>query len=311
MTTENKQTPAPPAGNAVAVQRVQLIDEVLAKVNQFVEAGDLVLPKDYIPGNALRSAWLKLQDMQVSGKPVLELCTKASVANAMLSMVTQGMSVTKNQIYFIPYGDKLQAQRSYFGDMLIAKRDAGVKDIHAEVLYEGDVENFQYEVDLETGRRKITSYKPSLKNVDPNKIAGAFAVIIFANGTSDVVIMTIDEIRRSWKKSKSTGVQQEFPGEMAKRTVIRRALKLIINSSPDLGAFDEDDDLQIDPAAASVKQTINTKANTENLAFEEAEIVEPEKPGAASNTAEPEPSKQEATSSGQADLFAKQAEPGF
>lgn len=278
---------AEPAKSTTAVvkQSTPLVDQVLVKVNQFVEAGDLVLPPDYNPGNALRSAWLKLQDMQVSGKPVLEVCTQASIANALLSVVTQGMNVTKNQIYFIPYGDKLQAQRSYFGDMLVAKRDAGVKNIHAEVLYEGDMESFKYEVNLETGRRKITSYQPSLKNIDSNKITGAFAVIIFNDNSSDVVIMTIDEIRRSWKKSKSTGVQQEFPGEMAKRTVIRRALKMLINISADLGAFDDDDDYQPDPASASVKQTIGKEANSETLEFSEAVVVEPETPKQATPAA--------------------------
>lgn len=295
---------------AVARPSVPLVDEVLAKVNQFVDAGDLVLPKDYNPGNALRSAWLVLQDMQVNGKPVLEICTKASIANALLSVVTQGMNVTKKQIYFIPYGDKLQAQRSYFGDMLIAKRDAGVKEIHAEVLYEGDVETFKYEVDMTTGRRRITNYEPQLKNIDPNKIFGAFSVIVFHDNSSDVVIMTMDEIRRSWKKSKSTNVQQDFPGEMAKRTVTRRALKLLINSSADLGAFDEDDE-QPDPAAASVKTTLATKANTEVVDFAEAEVVN-EPPATttaatASTTAEPAPA-----ATGQSDLFAGNQEgPGF
>ena len=87
-------------------------------------------------------------------------------------------------------------------------------------------------------------------------------------------------------------------------------MKLLINSSADLGAFDEDDDLP-DPAAASVKTTLATKANSEVVDFADAELVN--EPAAtttaatASTTAEPAPS-----ATAQPDLFAGNQEgPGF
>ena len=47
--------------------------------------------------------------------------------------------------------------------------------------------------------------------------------------------MTWNEIQANWRKSKSSGgVHKEFPQEMAKRTVIRRLVKMLFNTAPTL-----------------------------------------------------------------------------
>ena len=74
----------------------ELIEAVTDKVTQMQEAGQLDLPKDYSAANALRGAWLMLQDMQVNGRPVLEVCTKESVSFALLKMVLDGLTPLKN-----------------------------------------------------------------------------------------------------------------------------------------------------------------------------------------------------------------------
>jgi len=55
--------------------------------------------------------------------------------------------------------------------------------------------------------------------------------------------MTKKQIDQSWSHAKTKKVQQEFPEEMAKRTVLNRAAKFFINSSSDndllLGAVNE------------------------------------------------------------------------
>ena len=104
--------------------------------------GDVrLLSEFYIPENALKSAWLKLNDMEnKEGKKILDLVTKESVANSLLSMVVLGLNVDKSQGYFIQYGNKLVFQRSYFGSMSIAKRvSPNIDEITAEIVYKGDV----------------------------------------------------------------------------------------------------------------------------------------------------------------------------
>jgi recombination protein RecT len=64
---------------------------------------------------------------------------------------------------------------------------------------------------------------------------------------------------------------------MACKTVINRACKLLISSSDDSILYDplEESDA-IDVTSANVEHEIKTKANKENLDFDDAEIVEEE-----------------------------------
>ncbi|WP_262343194.1 recombinase RecT, partial [Lactiplantibacillus plantarum] len=49
------------------------------------------------------------------------------------------------------------------------------------------------------------------------------------NGNRTYTVMTKKDIDTSWSHAKTKKVQNEFPEEMAKRTVINRAAKFYIN----------------------------------------------------------------------------------
>ena len=137
--SENKQ---------VVPTQKSIADKVMLKVNQLEDAGGLNIPKDYSTENALKGAWLYLQSaVDKNKKPVLEVCDNASIANALFEMVIEGLSVVKKQCYFIAYGTKLECQKSYFGNLALAKRICGVKEVNGAVIYEGDKKQFKYEID--------------------------------------------------------------------------------------------------------------------------------------------------------------------
>ncbi len=134
---------------AVTIQEKNITEEVLARVQDLNKKGDLVIPQGYSAENALKSAYLILSEtLDRDKKPVLQSCSKASIANALLDMVIQGLSPAKKQCYFIPYGGKLQLSRSYLGTVAATKRLKGVKNVVANIIYEGD--EFAYELDLDT-----------------------------------------------------------------------------------------------------------------------------------------------------------------
>ncbi|CAC6131684.1 recombinase%2C phage RecT family protein [Staphylococcus aureus] len=83
------------------VQEKNVSDNVLNKVRVLESQGNLELPNDYSPSNAMKQAWL-----QISQDNKLMSCNDTSKANALLDMVTQGLNPAKNQCYFIPYGKK-------------------------------------------------------------------------------------------------------------------------------------------------------------------------------------------------------------
>lgn len=271
---------------AVATVKKDISTQVLAKIETFQKSGELTLPKDYNPENALKSAYILLSDPKNN---ILAKCSKESVAEALLKMVVYGVSPIKKQCYFIPYGDKLECSISYAGNIVTAKRYGNLKSIKANAIFEGD--EFEFEVDAVTGRRKVVKHKQTLESVGSLKLKGAYAVYELTDGTIDVEVMNIAQIQAAWGQGGANGsspAHKKFPDQMACKTVINRACKLLISSSDDSVLYDPlEDDKVIDVTDANVQHEIKTEANKEPLNFdtskiedavvEDAEIVSPEK----------------------------------
>lgn len=255
-----------------SIQKFENISEqVLSRIEQFQKDGSMILPKNYSVENHMKSAWLVLQEVEdKEHHKALQICTKESIANSLLDMVLQGLSVSKKQGYFIVYGNKLIFQRSYFGTIALAKRTGGiVSEPVANVIYDGD--DFQYEIDPKTAKVSIIKHSQKLENIDNAKIKGAYALVTLADGTTQVTIMSMQQIRAAWGQGATKGnspAHKNFAEEMAKKTVIGRACKVIINSSDDAWLYDgkEDDvdndkaSIQRDAAQHSDVQIIDTTA---------------------------------------------------
>ncbi len=210
------------------------LEVILARVNNLKEVGGIVLPADYSADNALRSALLILQDPDKQGKTLLGSATPHSVAQALFSMAIQGLNPAKRQCSFIVYGDKLTMQREYAGSIALARRYSNMKDVYAGVIYKGDV--FEYVIDTTTGMKHITNHSQRLENLIDTNIIGAYAVVTFTDGSFNTEIMTMAQIQKSWAQGPAKGdspAHKYFPGEMAKKTVINRACKLLIAASDD------------------------------------------------------------------------------
>ncbi|MEG0470747.1 MAG: RecT family recombinase [Solibacillus sp.] len=214
---------------SVAIIQKDITDQVNGKLGELQQEG-LVIPQNYNASNSLKSAFFKLQEVKdKSGRPALEVCSRDSIANALLDMTVQGLSPAKTQCYFVVYGSQLQMLRSYFGTQSVLKRLSGVKDIWANVIYQDDV--FDYE--NYHGRERLISHKTAFENRD-KEILGAYAIVQTADDEEILTVMTKKELEASWGQSKtSQAVHKKFPQEMAKRTVINRAAKAFINTSDD------------------------------------------------------------------------------
>jgi recombination protein RecT len=260
----------------VAVVKKDISTQVLAKIEAFQNSGELSIPKDYNVENALKSAYIMLSDPKNN---ILAKCDKSSIAEALLKMVVYGVSPIKKQCYFIPYGEKLECSISYAGNIAIAKRYGNLKSIKGNAIFEGDT--FEFEVDQKTGRRKVIKHIQTLESVGTNKIKGAYAVYELNDGSIDVEVMNISQIQTSWNQGGSKGnspAHKNFADQMAIKTVLNRACKLLISSSDDSVLYDPlEDEKIIDVTDANVQHEIKTKANKESLSFdniEEAEVVE-------------------------------------
>lgn len=270
---------------AVATQERNITDKVLSRVKSLEGKGELKVPGNYSPENALKSAYLILSEtIDRDKKPVLQSCSEASIANALLDMTIQGLSPSKKQCYFIPYGGKLQLSRSYLGTVAVTKRLKGVKDVKAYCIYEGD--EFDQEYDISTATLKITKFNPKFENIDINKIKGAFAVVLGEDGPIHTEVMNINQIKKAWGQGAAkgnSGAHNNFADEMAKKTVINRACKMFANTSDDsdllIEAFNNSDEKTYDDKDLvsnvdyEVKEEIKEKANSKPIDIEAPKVV--------------------------------------
>ena len=253
----------------------EMVDTVLARVDKMEKAGEISFPPRYNPGNALRSAWLQIQETKdMNNRPALEVCTKESVANALLNTVIQGLSPAKKQVYYIVYGNQLQAQRSYFGTMAATKRIPGVTEVWADVVYEGD----EFKAQKHHGGWQIVQHDSAPENINPEKIRYAYAVIEREDEEPFTDVMTWAQIQQSWAKSRSKAqtVHKEFPDQMAKRTVINRACKMFFNTSDDsdhlIEAFNATGDrIEVDSREVAPEEKKKLNALNDELNGEEKE----------------------------------------
>lgn len=239
------------------------IQRVGVMVRGYLDKGQLHLPSNYSAENAMKSAWLKLQETGA-----LQGATDTSVINALLNMVIQGLNPAKTQCYFIKYGTQLVCQRSYFGDMALVKRILPGVEFFYATYYEGE----KVVPRRVNGKLVSIEHEEDLSAKTLDKLAGAYCLVI--NDSGEVVageVMSIDRIRKSWSMSKTykpdakSGTHADFADEMALRTVIRKVCKPIINSS--------DDELLVRSAAESDMDAIDAEITEEAEELGNQELV--------------------------------------
>lgn len=238
-------------------------DTVMGRITDMVDKKELKLPEGYNAGTALRSAMLIIQDSKdKNGKCALEVCTKASVVNSLLNMCIQGLQPAKKQCYFITYGNQMQLFTSYFGIQSALRRAVpSVQKIITDFIKEGDqVEWATSQYGERYVARVVTD--PLMNYGKPIRF-GFCNIYDNQGGLLASTLMSWAEIQISWKQSRNYGKedspQKKFPEEMAKRTLINRACKNILNSS-----------IESDPVIAAA---INQTADAE---YERVEVAAPE-----------------------------------
>lgn len=263
--------------NAALVVNNAFIDGLSAQLQEKQKYG-LSFPADYNPTNALMGAYLIMKETtDKNGKCILESCSQASIANSLMDMCTLGLNASKKQGYFIAYAGKCQFQKSYFGNITLARRN-GLKKINAEIIYEGDT--FKYHI--EKGKKIIDVHEQDFMNIDNDKLIGAYAVAVMEDGSEEVEIMNISQLKKAWNqrmgglKEETTSTHIKFKDQMAKKTVINRLCKMISNTSTDGNILEVSDRLDeiadTDFIAEDVAYEIEQNANT--VEFIEPEVVD-------------------------------------
>lgn len=258
------------------------VEEIaLAKIQEYQELG-LVLPPNFNPANSLKKARFILNDMKVNGKPVLQVCSQASIVQCLLESVTKGLSYDEMQIYFIPRGGVMTNMESVYGRIVRAKRAS--KNYKPIVGYVHEDDEFEIGVDVETGVTKIKKHETKLENLDKPIIA-AYAYVTDNDGNTEVTIMTKREWLTSWKKSPTgCAVAKEFEKDMIFRTIVKKSTKALVNSTNSVyvpNSQDDDDAPLAGDMPTNIDMTIKEKfddfeeVDADIVDTETGEVVEP------------------------------------
>ena len=195
-------------------------------------ARGLKVPAGYDWQNEIASAMLYIAQnvKDRNSVPALQACTRDSIMTALRDMVIQGLSCTRKQCYFIVYGNQLQMMRSYFGTVSVLGMIFPNLRVNANVIHEGD--SYEILFDDENSYHYIANHQISLESLDKPIVAAYGTIVDKETGKRLYAsIMTKAEIDKSWSKAKTHNVQNDFPQEMAKRTLINRMCKLFLNSA--------------------------------------------------------------------------------
>lgn len=162
----------------------------------------------------------------ISTNPKLAECSPKSFMAALMQAAQLGLepNTPLGQAYLIPYRNKgvLEAsfQLGYKGLIDLAHRSGEFKEIYAEIVYSNDL--FEYSLGL---NRKLEHEPAEEDRGVPTKV---YAVYKLINGGYGFVVMTYDEVKahaNKYSKSYGSGPWTSDFEEMAKKTVLKKALK--------------------------------------------------------------------------------------
>lgn len=156
----------------------------------------------------------------------LQETTPQSFLGAMMTAAQLGLepNTPLGQAYLIPYNNKgkleCQFQLGYSGLIDLAYRSGEISVIQANTVYENDA--FEYELGLDP---KLYHKPAKSERGEP---AYFYAVFKTKDGGYGFEVMSVEDIRthaRKYSKAYSNGPWQTNFEEMAKKTVLKKALK--------------------------------------------------------------------------------------
>lgn len=224
-----------------------------------------------IPKHLNADRIIKVALVAVSKTPKLQQCNQMSILRCVMQAAEIGLEPggVLGEAHLVPYNTKegWQAQLivDYKGMIELSRRSGQLLSIKAVPVFEG--EPFTYKEGLET----VLEHEPNLDAVstDPSKLRGVYVVAHLANNTRHVEWMNKGQIDgiRARSKAGNFGPWKTDYIEMAKKTVIRRAWKMLPKSSEMLRAVEVMDTTEgfIEHKRISEPQRSRTEALLEHL----------------------------------------------
>lgn len=184
----------------------------------------LVKVEDALPKGFNKSRFVQNSIALLNDNPAIAKFPKPQIVAGLLKGSYLGLDFYSKECYLVPYGNQLNFQIDYRGNVKLAKKYSirPIKDIYAKLVREGDVLD-EYIVNGEA----VINFNP--KPFNDGKIIGAFAVCVYKDGGIIYDTMSLADLENTRKSSKASNspAWTKFTGEMYKKTVLHRLCKMI------------------------------------------------------------------------------------
>ncbi|MGM1048361.1 MAG: recombinase RecT [Bacillota bacterium] len=249
-----------------------------SNLDQLLESKREAMPTSFNKTRFLQNCMTVLQDTKG-----IDQCDATSVARTMLKGAFLGLDFFNKECYAIVYNENvgtkenpkwvkgMQFQTDYKGEKKLAKKYSvrPVKDIYAKLVREGD--DFREEV--KDGQQTI-QFVPQPFN--DSRILGSFAVALFTDGGMIYEVMTtveIEKTRKDYSKQANGQAWTKSPGEMYKKTVLRRLCKNIeldFDTIEQAQAFEDSSDFDMNKEPKLQQQSpLNPNVTVIDVEYEE------------------------------------------
>ena len=194
------------------------------------------LPTHLTPDRFVRVALTAL-----TRTPRLADCTQESFLRCIMDCSALGLEPDGRRAHLIPYKDQCTLIIDYKGYVELVRRSGDVAAIRAETVCEAD--GFEWENGVVTHRINWRTSR--------GEVQAVYAEAKLASGETQTAVMTLDEINairdRSQGYTYAKNNKKSHPwmtdwAEMAKKTALRRLIKLLPLSVEIADAMDKDDD---------------------------------------------------------------------
>lgn len=169
--------------------------------------------------------------------PELAECSTASILSCVMRCSSLGLEPSAvdglGKAYILPYYNKKTGRKEaqviigYRGMLDLVRRSGEVLDVYAHAVYEGD--EFAYQL----GLHKDLVHVPSPASKKDRRLTFVYMVAELKGGGTHFEVMSrdeIDDVRRASKGGEYGPWRDNFE-EMAKKTVLRRAFKMLPSST--------------------------------------------------------------------------------
>lgn len=175
------------------------------------------LPRVITPERFTRIALTAL-----SSNPKLASCSQNSFLGALMQAAQLGLepNTPLGQAYLIPYGNECQFQLGYKGILDLVHRSGDISTVAAYTVHEND--KFEYSYGLEP----VLIHKPAMQ--DRGAAIAYYAYYKTRDGGFGFEVMSRDDVEKHAKrfsKAYGSGPWRDHFDEMAKKTVLKKALK--------------------------------------------------------------------------------------